>query len=168
MTERDIFMRAFEEPDTAGRFAILDQDCRGDSALRARIEALLDKAGHAGSFLESPAIDAVDTATRSPSTADPATSHADAATPVGTVIGSYKLIEPLGEGGMGTVYLAEQAEPVKRRVALKLIRAGWDSKAVLARFEAERQALALMDHPNIAKVFDAGTTPGDRGLESGD
>ena len=76
----------------------------------------------------------------------------------GTVIGPYKLLQPIGEGGMGTVYMAEQTQPVRRTVALKLIKAGMDSRQVLARFGAERQALALMDHPNIAKVFDAGTT----------
>jgi hypothetical protein len=74
----------------------------------------------------------------------------------GTIIGPYKLIEPIGEGGMGTVWMAQQTKPVKRLVALKLIKAGMDSKQVIARFEAERQALALMDHPNIAKVFDGG------------
>ena len=77
----------------------------------------------------------------------------------GAVIGPYRLIEPIGEGGMGTVWMARQAEPVKRLVAVKLIRAGMDSRQVVARFEAERQALALMDHPNIAKVFDGGATP---------
>src|SRR5262249_23455968 len=76
----------------------------------------------------------------------------------GSVIGPYKLIQQIGEGGMGTVWMAQQAEPVKRLVALKLIQAGMDSKQVIARFEAERQALALMDHPNIAKVLDGGTT----------
>src|SRR6201993_4955267 len=80
---------------------------------------------------------------------------------VGTVIaGRYKLLEQIGEGGMGTVWVAEQIEPVKRKVALKLIKAGMDSKSVLARFEAERQALALMDHPNIAKILDGGTIGG--------
>jgi hypothetical protein len=76
----------------------------------------------------------------------------------GTVIGPYRLLEVLGEGGMGTVYVAEQEQPVKRRVALKVIKPGMDSAQVIARFEAERQALALMDHPNIARVLDAGTT----------
>src|SRR5262249_42221999 len=75
------------------------------------------------------------------------------------VIGPYKLLQPIGEGGMGIVYLAEQTEPVRRLVALKVINPGMDSRQVLARFEAERQALALMDPPNIAKVLDAGTTP---------
>src|SRR5205807_512803 len=78
---------------------------------------------------------------------------------VGTLVaGRYKLLEQIGEGGMGTVWVAEQTQPVRRKVALKLVKAGMDSKAVLARFEAERQALALMDHPNIAKVLDGGTT----------
>jgi len=76
----------------------------------------------------------------------------------GDRIGPYRLLEKIGEGGFGVVYLAEQLEPMRRRVALKIIKPGMDSKAVLARFEAERQALALMDHPNIARVFDAGAT----------
>src|SRR5262249_39715833 len=82
---------------------------------------------------------------------------------LGTVIGPYKLLQQIGEGGMGTVYMAEQTHPVQRKVALKLIKPGMDSRQVIARFEAERQALALMDHPNIAKVFDAGTTGGEPG-----
>src|SRR5262249_14244603 len=81
---------------------------------------------------------------------------------IGTAIDRYKLLETLGEGGFGTVYVAEQKEPVKRRVALKIIKLGMDTKQVIARFEAERQALALMDHPNIAKVLDAGTTQAGR------
>src|SRR5205807_5935241 len=80
----------------------------------------------------------------------------------GMVIGPYKLLQPIGEGGMGAVFLAEQTQPVQRRVALKVIKPGMDSRQVLARFEAERQALALMDHPNIAKVLDAGATEGGR------
>src|SRR6185503_18172397 len=76
----------------------------------------------------------------------------------GTVIGPYKLMEQIGEGGMGLVFVAEQSQPIRRRLALKVIKPGMDSRQVIARFEAERQALALMDHPNIAKVMDAGTT----------
>src|SRR4029079_7522730 len=79
-------------------------------------------------------------------------------TPPGTMIGRYKLLEPIGEGGYGTVFMAEQTTPVQRKVALKIVKAGMDTRQVIARFEAERQALALMDHPNIAKVFDAGMT----------
>ena len=78
----------------------------------------------------------------------------------GTIVGPYKLLEQIGEGGMGVVYMAEQQTPVRRRVALKIIKPGMDTRKVIARFEAERQALALMDHPNIAKVLDAGTTDG--------
>src|SRR5205807_490936 len=80
----------------------------------------------------------------------------------GTAIGPYKLLREIGEGGMGAVWLAEQTQPVQRQVALKLVKAGMDSRQVIARFEAERQALALMDHPNIARVLDAGTTEGGR------
>jgi serine/threonine protein kinase len=81
---------------------------------------------------------------------------------VGARIGRYKLLEKIGEGGCGVVYVAEQSEPVRRRVALKVIKLGMDTRAVIARFEAERQALAMMDHPNIAKVFDGGSTPAGR------
>src|SRR2546423_1615257 len=91
---------------------------------------------------------------RAPSTVDASAPPESA----GTVIGPYKLLQQIGEGGMGTVYMAEQTRPVQRKVALKVIKAGMDSHHVIARFEAERQALALMDHPNIAKVLDAGTT----------
>ena len=80
----------------------------------------------------------------------------------GTTIGRYKLLEEIAEGGMGVVYMAEQREPVRRKVALKIIKPGMDTREVIARFEAERQALAMMDHPNIAKVFDAGETESGR------
>ena len=103
-----------------------------------------------GSFLESPARGVG----ISPTLDQPI------AEPPGTVIGHYKLLQQIGEGGMGVVYMAEQSEPVERRVALKIIKPGMDTRQVIARFEAEEQALAMMDHPNIAKVFDAGTTVG--------
>src|SRR5262249_5752097 len=127
--------------------AFLDQVCAGDPALRVRVERLLQRHGQGGCFLDSPASPLAATVDRLP-TEGP-----------GTVIGPYKLLEQIGEGGMGLVFVAEQQRPVKRRVALKLIKPGMDSRQVIARFEAERQALALMDHPHIAKIHDGGTTP---------
>jgi serine/threonine protein kinase len=116
--------------------------------LRARLKALLKAHEQAGGFLPA-----------TPDIPAPgATVEIPAAEGLGMVLGRYQLLERLGEGGMGSVWMAQQREPVKRLVAVKLIKAGLDSKPVLARFEAERQALALMDHPNIAKVHDAGTT----------
>ena len=146
MNEREIFAAARQLSDAAERDAFLDKACAGDQELRRRIVALLEEQAQLGSFLEhaNPPGATVD----QPNTERP-----------GTVIaGRYKLVEEIGEGGMGTVWLAQQTAPVKRLVALKVIKPGMDSKQVLARFEAERQALALMDHPNIAKVHDAGAT----------
>jgi serine/threonine protein kinase/tetratricopeptide (TPR) repeat protein len=150
MSERDLFIAALKITGLAERSAWLDRECGGDAALRQRIEVLLQAFDKAGSLLENPAV------ANGPTTGEPITERP------GTVIGPYKLIEPIGEGGMGTVFLAQQQEPVKRLVALKIIKPGMDSRLVLARFEAERQALALMDHPNIAKVLDAGATPAGR------
>jgi serine/threonine protein kinase/WD40 repeat protein len=134
----------------AERAAYLDQACAGDAALRQRIEALLKAHAEASgeAFLTGPYQPAsiVDAATEGP----------------GTRIGPYKLLQQIGEGGMGVVYMAEQEQPVRRRVALKIIRPGMDSAHIIARFEAERQALAMMDHQNIARVLDAGTTPSGR------
>jgi serine/threonine protein kinase/Flp pilus assembly protein TadD len=150
VNEQTLFAEALERTDPQERAAFLDQACQGDAALRQRIERLLAQHEHAGSFLEPP-VQAPAATIDEPNTEQP-----------GTVIGPYKLVEEIGEGGMGTVYMAQQTVPVKRLVALKVIKPGMDSKQVLARFEAERQALALMDHPNIAKVHDAGTTPDGR------
>ncbi len=126
----------------------LDEACGGDEVLRGRVRALLRAHAEPGSFLDQPAI-AVDTA-------------ADQESPIaerpGTIIGHYKLLEQIGEGGMGIVFMAEQSEPIQRTVALKIIKPGMDTRQVIARFEAERQALAMMDHPNIARVLDAGAT----------
>jgi serine/threonine protein kinase len=147
MNEHELFAAALEIDAPGERSAYLDRACGGDDALRARVEALLRAHERAGSFLQ--AVPVAGAATL------------DAPKPLegaGTVIGPYKLLQPIGEGGMGTVYMAEQTAPVRRLVALKVIKAGMDTRQVLARFGAERQALALMDHPNIAKVFDAGTT----------
>jgi serine/threonine protein kinase/WD40 repeat protein/tetratricopeptide (TPR) repeat protein len=147
MTDRDLFVAALNLENLAERQAYLDEACGADSAARERVAALLKVYENAGSFLESPPA--------SPTSLMPSSVPTELS---GAVIGPYKLLQPIGEGGMGTVYMAEQTRPVRRTVALKLIRAGMDSRQVLARFGAERQALALMDHPNIAKVFDAGTT----------
>jgi serine/threonine protein kinase len=148
-----IFVEAVERSSADERRAYLDQACGDDAGLRRQVEALLGAADAAGSFLERPAAEPA-------ATVDPGPSGADA---TGTRIGSYKLLQKLGEGGMGAVWMAEQQEPVRRRVALKLIKPGMDSAQVIARFEAERQALAMMDHPNIARVLDAGTTSGEPG-----
>src|SRR5687767_12745776 len=129
----------------AERAAFLDHACEGNRELRQEVERLLAAHPQAEGFLDRPALHG--TAAHGP--------HAEAS---GTIIGPYKLLEQIGEGGMGTVWMAQQTEPVKRAVALKLIKAGMDSKQIIARFEAERQALALMDHANIAKVLDAGAT----------
>src|SRR6266542_2367304 len=153
MTEREVFEAALElSPEI--RTAFLDSACGGDTALRQRLEALLSKHDQAGSFLEQPVVTGGFLADAGPKDVTPRTES------VGQLFaGRYKLLEQVGEGGMGSVWLAQQTEPVKRLVAVKLIKAGMVSKGVLARFEAERQALALMDHPNIAKVHDAGETP---------
>ena len=127
------------------RNAFLAGACGNDAELRRRVEELLDAQAEAGDFMPTEPGGAA--AIVAPLTEGP-----------GTVIGRYKLLQVIGEGGMGIVYMAEQQEPIKRRVALKIIKLGMDTKQVIARFEAERQALAMMDHPNIAKVFDAGAT----------
>ena len=144
-----IFAAACDQP-AATRAGYLDQACAGDAGLRQRVDELLqahDKAS-AGRFL----------ANQSPSA--PATQLPSEG--VGGRVGPYKLLQQIGEGGMGVVYMAEQQEPVRRRVALKIIKPGMDSRQVIARFEVERQALAMMDHQNIARVLDAGTTPSGR------
>jgi serine/threonine protein kinase/WD40 repeat protein len=146
-----IFFAALEKGSPQERAAYLDEACAGDPDLRQRVEKMISAQAQAGSFLEQPAHSPAVTVEEQPIGEGP-----------GTVIGPYKLLEQVGEGGMGTVWMAQQTEPVKRLVAVKLIKAGMDSRQVIARFEAERQALALMDHPNIAKVLDAGTTGGGR------
>jgi serine/threonine protein kinase len=147
-----IFFAALDQPAGPPREAYLSEACRGDDDLRRRVERLLDAHPQAGGFLEKPAAEGTG-----------AYVSAEAAAGVaGDFIGPYKLLQKLGEGGMGAVWMAEQEQPVRRRVALKVIKAGMDSAQVVARFEAERQALALMDHPNIAKVLDAGTTEAGR------
>jgi tetratricopeptide (TPR) repeat protein len=144
---RQVFDQAMEKP--AGlRAEYLQRLCGGDEALHDRVAALLAASDDAGEFLAPP--------TAPPAAPGPA--RADSAEEAGTTIGRYKLLQEIGEGGMGTVWMAEQFEPVRRKVALKIIKLGMDTRQVVVRFEAERQALALMDHPNIAKVLDGGVT----------
>jgi serine/threonine protein kinase len=152
MDERQIFEQAIDLADPSARAAYLAACCGGDSELRARIEDLLRLHEEAGSFMVEPARPDCDQET---------TARGDTGQSSDT-IGPYKLLQRLGEGGMGVVYLAEQTRPVERRVAVKIIKPGMDTRQIIARFEAERQALAMMDHPNIAKVFDAGTTDSGR------
>jgi eukaryotic-like serine/threonine-protein kinase len=151
MNERDIFMVALEREALADRRAYVAEACQGDEGLRQGVEALLEAHERAGSFLASPAVGAPDAVDGPPVREGP-----------GTVIGAYRLLEQIGEGGFGVVFMAEQHQPVRRKVALKVIKPGMDSRQVVARFEAERQALALMDHPNIARVFDGGETASGR------
>ncbi len=142
-----IFERAIEVTVAEARRGYLEGACDGDERLKARVEALLEHHVQDG-FLERPAVVSLAEATATLSIAEKP----------GDCIGRYKLLQQIGEGGCGVVYVAEQEQPVRRRVALKVIKLGMDTKQVIARFEAERQALAMMDHPNIAKVFDAGAT----------
>src|SRR5215472_7250838 len=154
---KSLFLAASDLADPAERAAFLDRECGGDAELRTRVEALL-RANDAAPLPAAPEA-TVDSAPGQPATDD----HGDPTARVGaTLAGKYRLVEEIGAGGMGSVFLAQQTAPVKRAVAVKVIKAGMDSRAVLARFEAERQALALMDHPNIARVLDAGTTDGGR------
>ncbi|MCI0537800.1 MAG: hypothetical protein L0Z50_21510, partial [Verrucomicrobiales bacterium] len=143
-----IFNAALEIATPEDRAAYLDRACAGNIVLRSKIDSLLAAYGKESDTFDDLALDSTKTIPSGPR---------DGEAP-GTVIGRYKLLQKIGEGGMGAVYMAEQEEPVRRRVALKIIKLGMDTKSVIARFEAERQALALMDHPNIAKIFDAGTT----------
>ena len=156
--EQSIFIQALER-EPPERDAFLDDACATDPALRRRVERLLHHHHHGAGFLATPAVAA---AAGQPESDATARSDGALTEQPGTVIGHYKLLEPIGEGGMGVVFLAEQQRPVRRQVALKVIKAGMDTRQVIARFEAERQALALMDHPSIARVLDAGATDGGR------
>jgi eukaryotic-like serine/threonine-protein kinase len=157
MRERDIFMAALDIVEPDRQAAYLDVACAGDPALRQRLAAMLHTYHkELGSFLEQPVL------TQGAGGSSPPDGDSRAAEGPGTRIGRYKLLQQIGEGGFGVVYMAEQTEPVRRKVALKIIKPGMDTKEVVARLEAERQALALMDHPNIARVLDAGATDGGR------
>ncbi|MFN7627305.1 MAG: serine/threonine-protein kinase, partial [Pirellula sp.] len=186
MNEEELFHEALAKP-TAERAAFLEQACSGNASLRAAVEALLAAHEAPGSFLNPQKATTLEGNLNATMDSDAVgkgqaaatgehISSSDRAMPArgsqtvtadlrrdtgpGVVIGGrYALQEKIGEGGMGEVWVAKQTEPVKRKVALKLIKTGMDSRAVLQRFEQERQALALMDHPNIARVLDGGMTP---------
>jgi serine/threonine protein kinase len=145
--EEAIFYQALELAAPAARVAYVKEACGDDKDLIERVRALLKADGMEDGFLEEP-----------PTILDAPAPSAVLTEGPGTVIGRYKLLEKIGEGGMAVIYMAEQEHPIRRNVALKLIKLGMDTRQVIARFEAERQALALLDHPNIAKVFDAGAT----------
>jgi serine/threonine protein kinase/WD40 repeat protein len=151
MNERSVFAAALDIADPKQRAAYLDEACASDPQMRRHLDELLAAEGQLGSFLAQPPVVGDATGQYQPITERP-----------GTVIGPYRLMEQIGEGGMGLVFVAEQQEPVRRKVALKVIKPGMDTRDVIARFEAERQALALMDHPNIARVLDAGATDSGR------
>src|SRR5262245_62084470 len=140
---REIFVAAIELHTPDERAAYVERACEGDSELRARVARLLQSHELLGTFHDNRALDA-STINR------PVTEIA------GDIIGPYKLLQQIGEGGMGVVFMAEQTGPIQRTVALKIIKPGMDTRQVIARFEAERQALAMMDHANIARVLDAG------------
>jgi len=151
LTRAETLFNSAAQLEPSVRASFLDHACAGDPALRARVEELLGAAAEAGGFLPDHPQNSI--------RPDPQrTMPMEPGECLGEWVGRYKLLEKLGEGGCGVVYLAQQEEPVRRRVALKVIKLGMDTRQVVARFEAERQALALMDHPNIAKVLDGGTT----------
>jgi len=144
-----IFLEALDRTRPAGLLSYLDRACGNDLALRARVTELLAAHEDAGNFLGGPAL-------------EEATPHEPVGEGPGTLIGPYKLLEQIGEGGFGVVFMAEQTKPIRRKVALKILKPGMDTRQVIARFEAERQVLALMDHPNIAHVMEGGETASGR------
>ena len=159
----EVFYAALEVKDSGERRAFLERACAGDSDLRAMVETMLNSQKDVERFFMdslpalTPSVEVVEfLSSERPADQNGGESFTDAE--LGTRIGPYKLLQKIGEGGCGVVYMAEQEEPVRRRVAVKVIKLGMDTKSVIARFEAERQALAIMDHPNIARVLDAGAT----------
>ncbi|HSV15537.1 MAG TPA: serine/threonine-protein kinase, partial [Tepidisphaeraceae bacterium] len=159
MTAESLFNQALSHAEPAQRSAFLDSACRGDAQLRASVDALLAAHERAGAVLQRTPVGIAETMQP---TEEPwpnvAVQLSGGGEEPGSVVGRYKLLQRIGEGGCGVVYMAEQEQPVRRRVALKVIKLGMDTRQVVARFEAERQALAMMDHPNIARVLDAGAT----------
>lgn len=142
-----LFANALEKTTAQEREAYLDAACRDDATLRSKVEALLEAYQEANDIPDTPIV-----------ASEVSLEDTGVTEKSGMVIGRYKLLERIGERGMAVVYMAEQQEPIHRKVALKIIKLGMDTKQVIARFEAERQALAMMDHPNVAKVLDAGAT----------
>src|SRR5436190_16203208 len=149
MTEREIFLGALDMDTPEARAAYLQGACGHDVTLHQKVDELLKEHFSNDSLMAGPAVEEG----RSELESQPAPAP---------MLERYKLLEKIGEGGFGEVWMAEQREPIKRRVALKIIKLGMDSRQIVARFEAERQALAMMDHANIAKIFDAGTTEAGR------
>ena len=150
ISEESIFLEAAQINSEAERQAYLDRACSDDQSLRAGVEALLAANAESGDLLD---------VSQAPA---PTVDQSRLVDHPGSVIGPYKLLQEIGDGGMGVVYMAEQSQPVRRRVALKIIKPGMDSRHIIARFEAERQALAMMEHSNVARVFDAGATDAGR------
>src|SRR5580658_3089829 len=148
---KGIFLAALDIADAAEWAAFVERSCGDDPALRQRVEDLLRAYGQSGGPLDKLAA-----ALASTEIAEPIREQ------VGATIGPYKLMEQIGEGGFGLVFVAEQERPIRRKVALKIIKPGMDTRDVIARFEAEQQALALMDHQSICHVFDAGATESGR------
>src|SRR5262245_46093349 len=141
-----IFCSAIEIESPDERRALVEHACGGDLDLRHQVERLLHAHFQGRSILDAPV--------------QPVATVDELLTPTaGTVIGPYKLLEQIGEGAFGVVFMAEQTQPIRRKVALKVLKPGIDTRQVVGRFEAERQALAIMDHPNIARIFDGGSTP---------
>jgi serine/threonine protein kinase len=157
--EEEVFDAARKLDDPAEREAYLDRACDDDSKLRVRVEALLSVHSHAEELFTEcfSALRSSADNPESPAAARDLAQGGEEEQP-GAQIGHYKILQRIGEGGCGAVYTAEQEKPMRRLVALKVIKLGMDTRAVIARFDAERQALAMMDHPNIAKVLDAGAT----------
>src|SRR5690606_34291113 len=151
MNERSIFEAALDIESRTEREAYVARACGADQLLRRAVEKLLEAHDEPGDFMLRPAPDLITELDSRAAVEGP-----------GSVIGAYKLLEQIGEGGFGVVYMAEQSRPVQRCVALKVLKAGMDTRQVIARFEAERQALALMEHENIAREVDAGTTASGR------
>src|SRR5579862_155783 len=150
VTVKEIFVEARERTGDDRR-SFLDEACAGDAELRAEVEAYLAAEDEAEGFLAQP-----ESSQGAPALDPPLREEA------GSHVGRYKLLQLIGEGGMGSVFMAEQQSPVRRMVAMKIVKRGMDTRQVIARFEAERQALAMMDHPNIARVLDAGETDAGR------